>query len=195
MFTMPPGDRELLDYVRIPLDTWRDPQVLSPDLQRSIWGSTYASLYFDGHRHFLQGESEGVTRAGRLILVLALVPMLAMFAGLARGLRRAWREPCGPDTPLLLLAGATLVGFCFFTWNNPWFATVKASYLLGLCAPFAFYASEVLAAWTEGNRVRSSAVGAILAALFLAVVVTFTFGPVFHKTDGLGVAWTPVEDR
>jgi hypothetical protein len=195
MFTMPPGDRELLDYVRIPLDTWRDPQVLSPDLQRSIWGSTYASLYFDGHRHFLQGESEGVTRAGRLILVLALVPMLAMFAGLARGLRRAWREPCGPDTPLLLLAGATLVGFCFFTWNNPWFATVKASYLLGLCAPFAFYASEVLAAWTEGNRVRSSAVGAILAALFLAVVVTFTFGPVFHKTDGLGVEWTPVEDR
>jgi hypothetical protein len=195
MFTMPPGDRELLDYVRIPLDTWRDPQVLSPDLQRSIWGTTYASLYFDGHRHFLQREGEDVKRAGQILLILALVPMLAMFTGLIRGLRRAFREPCGPDTPLLLLVGATLAGFVVFTWNNPWFAAVKASYLLGLCVPFAFYASEGLAKWTEGNRVRSSAVGAILAALFLAVALTFTFGPIFHKTDGLGLLWTPVENR
>lgn len=195
MFTMPPGDRELLDYVRIPLDTWRDPQVLSPDLLRSIWGTTYTSLYFDGHRHFLQREGEDVRRAGQILLILALVPMLAMFTGLIRGLRRAVREPRGTDTPLLLLFGATLAGFVVFTWNNPWFATVKASYLLGLCVPFAFYASEVLAKWTEGNRVRSSAVGVILAALFLAVALTFTFGPIFEKTDGQGLIWTPVENR
>jgi 4-amino-4-deoxy-L-arabinose transferase-like glycosyltransferase len=195
MFAMPPGDRELLDYVRIPLDTWRDPQVLSPDLQRSIWGSTYTSLYFDGHRHFLQREGEDVRRAGQIILILALLPMAAMFMGLFRGLRRALREPRGPDAPLLLLVGATLAGFVVFTWKNPWFAAVKASYLLGLCVPFAFYASEVLAKWTAGKRVRSIAVGAILTALFLAVTLTFSFGQIFEKTDGQGVRWTPVESR
>jgi hypothetical protein len=195
MFTMPPGDRQLLDYVRIPLDTWRDPQVLSPGLQRSIWGSTYTSLYFDGHRHFLQRNGEAVKLAGRILLILALAPMLAMFAGLFRGVRRAWRNPWGPDTPLLLLTGASLAGFAVFTWSNPWFAAVKASYLLGLCVPFAFYASEVLAEWTDGNRLRSSAVGVILAALFLAVAITFSFGPIFKKTDGQGLLWAPVEIR
>ncbi len=48
-----------------------------------------------------------------------------------------------------MLVALTLAGYVVFTWNNPWFATVKASYLLGISIPFAYFASDVLADWTR----------------------------------------------
>ena len=57
MFRMPPGEREILDYLRFPISTFTDPQLLSPSLLRSVWGSTYVTLWFDGHRSFLPNES------------------------------------------------------------------------------------------------------------------------------------------
>ena len=64
----------------------------------------------------------------------ALLPTWAFAVGLWRGARRAWADPVGPDTPLLLLTALTLAGYVAFTFGNPWFAAVKASYLLGLKA-------------------------------------------------------------
>jgi len=181
MFTMPPGERNIGDYLRVPLATWTDPQLLAPGLIRSVWGSTYATVWFDGHRFFLPKSGNPVRAAGMAILLLALLPTAAFAIGLGRGVRRALSSTHTPDTPLLLLVGLTLAGYVLFTWRNPWFAAVKGSYLLGLALPFSFYASEVLADWTRGRDVRSRLVWVALGLLALVVAATFTYGPIFAK--------------
>ncbi len=188
MFEMPPGSRDLLDYLRFPLATFTDPQLLNPELLHSIWGSTYATVWFDGHRHFL-ARSDAVTRIGSAIGVLALVPTAAFLAGVARGVRRAIREPGGLDTLLVLMVVATFTGYVAFTWGNPWYVTVKGSYLLVMSVPFAVYASESLSRWTRSSGLRTIGIHSALAALVLLVVVAFTIGPVFSKDDGPGLPW------
>lgn len=188
MFDMPPGSRELLDYLRVPLATFTDPQLLHPDLVRSIWGSTYDTVWFDGHRHFLS-RSVGVTRVGVAITLLALLPTAAFVTGWFRGVRRALARPGGVDTLLVLTTAALLVGYVAFTWGNPWYVTVKGSYLLGLSVPFSVYASEALAGWTRGGGLRAWAIFGALAVLCGLIVLTFTIGPVFTKLDGPGLPW------
>ncbi len=190
MFTMPPGERNIGDYLRVPLATWTDPQLLAPGLVRSVWGSTYATVWFDGHRFFLPKAGNPVRAAGMAILLLALLPTTAFVIGLGRGVRRALSSTHTPDTPLLLLVGLTLAGYVLFTWRNPWFAAVKGSYLLGLAVPFSFYASEVLADWTRGRDARSRLVWVTLGLLALVVAATFTYGPVFAKWGEYpGLGW------
>jgi hypothetical protein len=188
MFDMPPGSRSVLDYLRVPLATFTDPQLLAPGLLHSVWGSTYDTVWFDGHRHFL-ARATAVTRMGTVITLLALVPTSAFVVGLAGGVRRALARPGGVDTLLVALTGLTLAGYVAFTWSNPWYVTVKGSYLLGLTVPFAVYASGTLRGWTRAAGVRGWSVRGALAALLLAVVVTFTIGPVFVKLDGPGLPW------
>ena len=190
MFSMPPGERNLGDYLRVPLATWTDPQLLAPDLLKSVWGSTYVTVWFDGHRFFLPKSGADVRWAGMGILLLALLPTAAFAIGLGRGIRRAVRYPEALDTPLVLLTALTLAGYVLFTWRNPWFAAVKGSYLLGLSVPFAFYASEVLADWTRGSSVRSRLVWGLLGLLVFAVSATFTYGPVIAKyAEYPGLEW------
>jgi len=182
MFELPPGKRGLLDYLRVPLATWTDPQLLNPDLLGSVWGSTYTTVYFDGHRHFLP-NSEGASRLGGALLTLALLPVAAFFGGLWRGGRRAVGEPGGPDTLWLSMLAITLAGYIAFTVSNPWFVTLKGSYLLGLCVPFAVYASEVLADWLRMPGLRAKALAAGLLAGVLLVSAGFSLGLVFDKQD------------
>jgi hypothetical protein len=192
MFTMPPGDRRMGDYLRVPFATWTDPQVLHPDLLRSIWGSTYVTVWFDGHRVFLPTDTAAVTRVGTAILLLALLPTSAFVIGLLRGLRRTVRSPGGPDAILLLMVAITLAGYVAFTWRNPWFVATKGSFLLGLSVPFAYYASEVLDGWTrEGGR-TSIAIWIALAVLVVLITGTFTFSELFWNTHHMkkpGVVW------
>lgn len=191
MHTMPPGERHVLDYMRFPLATFSDPQLLNPDLLRSVWGSTYATLWFDGHRHFLP-SSAAATQAGRLLLLLALLPTAAFVDGVVRGGLRWWRDPGSADGVLLALLGLTLAGYVAFTWSNPWFATLKGSYLLGASVPFAYYASESLERWLSAGGGRARAVGAGLALLFVAVALVFTIGIVFVKLDATGLPWREI---
>ncbi len=193
MFSMPPGSRGLFDYVYLPFSTFTNPNLLSADLLHSVWGSTYHTVWFDGYRHFMAKQDPAVTRAAIAILTLALLPTAAFLWGLARGAARVLRGELGPDLPQLLLVAATLGGYAFFTWRNPWFATVKGSYLLGISVPFAYYASETLDRWTQPGGIGSLAIWAWLALLVAAVAVTFTFGPVFEKPLELpGIDWKPV---
>lgn len=182
IFTFPPGERGILDYLRVPLATWTDPQLLNPDLLGSVWGSTYTTIFFDGHRHFLP-NSPGASRMGTAILLLALVPTAAFFVGLARGMRRAIAEPGGVDSLLVALVALSLVGYAAFTWGNPWFVTLKGSYLLGLCVPFALYTSEVLAGWLRGTGMGAKSVAVAMGLLALLIALSFTLGPVFNKRD------------
>ena len=193
MFTMPPGSRSLFDYIYLPLSTLTNPDLLSPELLRSVWGSTYLTVWFDGYRHFLAQHDPTVTRAAIVILTLALLPTAAFLWGVARGVARVLRGQLGADLPQLLLVAATIAGYLLFSWRNPWFATLKGSYLLGLSVPFAFYASETLERWTRPGRAGSLFVWAWLAVLVASVAVTFTFGPVFEKPLELpGIDWEPI---
>ncbi len=187
MFSMPPGERSLLDYVYVPLATWTDPQLLHPDLLRSVWGSTYATLWFDGHRFFLPAESVAVDRLGTLTLLLALVPSAAFAVGLLRGAGRAWHSPLGPDAPLLLLSAAALAGYALYTWRNPWFAAVKGTSLLVVALPYAHYASGELA---RGLRGRGAPwLLAALLALAAAVSAGSAYDVLFEKREVSGLPW------
>lgn len=189
MFSMPPGERAIADYLRFPLAVFLDPQMLHPDLLHSVWGGTYVTTWFDGHRMLLPANEPGVRRLGTVVLLLALLPTSAFAAGLARGARRAWRTPDGADAPLLLLCALAFAGYAFYTWQNPWFAVVKGTSLLALSIPFAFYASEVLADWTRGRRAVAAVVWAMLAGLAVAVVLSGTFDLLYDKSEIPGLDW------
>jgi 4-amino-4-deoxy-L-arabinose transferase-like glycosyltransferase len=192
MFSMPPGSRSLLDYVYLPLSTFRDPQLLDPGLLRSVWGSTYASLWFDAHRFFLPTDSEAVRRLGTAMLLLGLLPTAAFAAGLARGARRALRgDPL--DVPLVSLVLLSLAGFAAYTWRNPWFAVVKGTSLLGLCVPYAVYASESLRDWISRGRAQAVAIAALLALLAIGVTASGTFDGLFERKEVSGLKWQRVQ--
>lgn len=189
MFTMPPGDRSWLDYFRLPLATWTDPQLLSPSLLHSIPGSTYVTIWFDGHRHFLPRDAPFLRSLGSSILVLAILPTGAFLTGGARGLMRAIRLPTSCDTPFVFLVGLTAIGYWAFTWKNPWYVTVKGSYLLGLALPFSYYTAAEIARMTTGNVLVRSFVRVCLTALATIVAVVFSSGLFFSKTDPVGLPW------
>ncbi len=189
MFSMPPGERGLTDYLRVPAATWTDPQLLHPDLLRSVWGSTYATVWFDGHRFFLPRDDTSVSRLGGLTLSLAMLPTLAFAVGLAGGLRRLFGRRNPVDAPLLVLTFVILAGYAVFTWRNPWFAVVKGTSLLGLSLPFAYYASEVLDRWTRRGGAASWACWLLLGSLAVAATASSTFDGVFHKQEIPGLPW------
>jgi hypothetical protein len=193
MFTMPPGFRNLSDYLWIPWATFFDPDLVSPELLHSVWGSTYVTIWFDGHRHFLPRSGVEVESVATAILLLGLVPTAAFALGLARGAGRLLKSVPGADAALLPLVALTLGAYAVFTWRNPWFVSVKGSFLLGLSVPFGYYASDVLAGWARNRRLRSAAVWASLGLLALVVTLTFSYHVLFWKTDYPGIEWTPVE--
>ncbi len=190
MFGMPPGARDWLDYLRVPAATFLDPQLLEPSLLRSVWGSTYVTIWFDGHRFFLPAESEAVRRLGTATLLLALLPSAAFGIGLARGARRSLRDPGGADLPLVLASGLTLAGYALYTWHNPWFVVVKGTSLLGLSLPFAVYASDEICRWSKRRGV-AILVGIWLAALAACVAAGTSFDGLFARPEIPGLAWTP----
>ncbi len=189
MFDMPPGSRTLIDYLRFPLAAFGAAQASDPPLLHSVWGSLWVSTWFDSHRHFLPLRATGLEGAARVLLVLGLVPAAAFVVGLARGARRALREGSGPD---LLLVGTTallLSGFVAFTWRNPWFTTIKGSFLLGLSAPYAIYTSETLHGWMRAGRWRMRTLAAALVLLSAASAATFSYHALFWKLDYPGTEW------
>jgi hypothetical protein len=188
MFAMPPGERGALDYLRFPLATFLDPQMLDPALLRSVWGGTYATAWFDAHRYFLPAEGDAVRRLGTATLVLALLPTAAFLVALARGAGRAARDARAPDLPLVALTLFSLAGYALYTWRNPWFVVVKGSSLLGLSLPYAYYASEELSRWASGTRGRAL-VAAGLVGLAVCVAAGTTFEGLFPRPALPGLAW------
>ena len=176
MLDLPPGERGVGDYVSFPLSTFTNARNDSPELIHSVWGGTYATLWFDGQRNFVPRNHRNVHRIATVILVLALLPTFAFFLGLRDAVRRMLAAPRTADTPMLALLSVTLAGYVYFTWKNPWYPTVKGSYLLGLGLPYAYWASERLSAWTRGPRWQAALVAIVLVALLVACVLAFTWG-------------------
>ncbi len=88
-----------------------------------------------------------------------------------------------------MLVALTLAGYAFYTWQNPWYVVLKGTTLLGLCLPYAFYASEGLLCWARRGRVFSIGIGVALAALAACVTVSGTFNGLFERTEVSGLEW------
>ncbi|MBW1886446.1 MAG: hypothetical protein JRJ58_23170, partial [Deltaproteobacteria bacterium] len=72
--------------------------------------------------------------------------------------------------------------------------TIKASYMLGVAVPFAYYTSEVLAEWMRpGRRARQMAIALPLVLLLIGSALTFTVNLVFVKREGPGFHWPRVD--
>lgn len=181
MSTLPPGSRTILDYLSFPLAAFRGVHASDPVLLHSVWGSTWSSIWFDSHRYFLPMQAPGLAFAASTLLVLALVPTIAFAIGLARGVRRAIRESSGPDRLFVGLTVLLLCGFVAFTWRNPWYVTIKGSFLLGISAPYAIYAGETLRGWMRHGPWLRLALGLVLAALVAATLATFSYNAVFWR--------------
>lgn len=189
MFDMPPGERSAVDYLHFPLAAFSAAESSDPALVHSVWGGLWTSLWFDSHRHFVPlHPTPGLRAAARILTVIGLVPAAAFVVGVRRGLRRAIAGS-GPDCLLVSVAALLTAGFVAFTWRNPWFATVKASYLLAVAAPWAVYSSEVLRDWAGTGRLRAWAVASVLAALCVVATVTFSYNAVFVKQEYPGTQW------
>jgi len=70
--------------------------------------------------------------------------------------------------------------------------TRKASFLLCLSVPFAYYASDPLAGWLRRRGPARVAVAAALVLLLAAITATFTFSELFWNTRHMtkpGVLW------
>ncbi len=190
MLEMPPGSRTALDYVVFPPAAFGPTLASEPSIVHSVWGSVWISAWFDSHRGFVPlRPSKGLRLAAHLLLVLGLVPAAAFLAGAARGARRAVLERSGPDRLFLLTTVLVLAGFAVFTWRNPSFVTVKASYLLALGAPYGVYASEALQAWTRGSRARGVLLAGVFSAIAAVVLVTFSYDLHFQKQEFPGTRW------
>jgi hypothetical protein len=167
MAAQPPGERQVADYVSVPIATLAAPFANADGMVRSVPGLLYASTWADGHGEFLPSSDRRVVGAAALGALLGLVPTGLALAGLVRLVRRRERAAAAP------LAYATLLGVAFLvqTWLVPRYSAVKASYLLSALLPAALALAVGLAA--TGPRTRGAWRVALLAIAGYASFLTW----------------------
>ena len=117
---------------------------------QSVWGLTYASLWYDAftHRVPLRFHRDGVW-AGPVLTLLGLVPTGVMLLGFGAGLVALVRQRGrSPDAPIVVMAVIGLGAVTVITWFAPALVAVKGSYLLSLILPAAVF-------FARGSRVPS----------------------------------------
>jgi hypothetical protein len=98
------------------------------------------------------------------------------------------------DLPLVLLTGLSFAGYAAYTWHNPWFVVVKGTSLLGLCLPYAYYASGELSRLARRRPARIL-IGAWLAALAACVAAGTSFDWLFGRPETSGLVWSDEAPR
>lgn len=178
-------ERRVLDYAWIdPRCLWRpsihhvagDPPPPPPrrnTAMTNVWGLAYASTWYDafGHRIPTAFHRDGVW-AGRLLVLLGLLPSGLLLLGFARATVEALRWHAGSDdAPLVAMSWAGLAAFVSFTYVSPTIGAPKAIYLLPLAVPAALFFVRGLPA--AGSPLRAAALtGCAAAALLSALVFT-----------------------
>jgi hypothetical protein len=161
----PPGARTPLHYLRISPRLFEDANPLAPHQLRSVWGSLYASAWFDTHRESDRERAlwlqRGTPAGVRTLLLLGLLPTALTLAGAALAMRDVVRgRRRGVYLPLLWLAAGMLAAQAVFAWQMPTWAAIKASYLLPASLPFALF----LARGFEALLARARAFAAVALA-------------------------------
>ena len=179
------GRRDLLSYLTINPQIFREPLYKSGSVADSVWTGAYASTWFDAYGNWFLPYNATTKALGRALLVLGIVPTLLIAVGLARAIawvaRRGWHDVL----VVSLAATGVMVGmFCAYTWVNRIVSAAKASYLLPAVVPFGLWFAlgvETVTGW--GRRWRALVIGEL--ALLLAVIVPiYTYQLLFEV--GLG---------
>lgn len=195
-------ERRFIDFVWVPPGAllrpslYHEPGKIGSYFNRneamtSVWGMTYASLWFDpfGHRTRVRDHRDGVWY-GPVLALLGLAPTLAMLAGFVLCwidlVRKRGRSPEAPATALATLG---LLGFTAIAIGAPSPAALKGSYLLGMGVPAAIFYARAAGALSPVLR------AALLSVSSVAVVVAtlvFTSG-VLYPAQAMGVrVWTRI---
>lgn len=171
MAVQPPGVREIRDYLSFPASALLAPVYIAPGLMRSVPGLLYASIWAEGHAHFLASGVPAVLWAQAALALLGLLPSALLALGALRVLRHP-RAHADWAAPLLL--GALLpLGLLFYTWRFPTYSAVKASYLLVGLLPYAYLVGQGLL--VARGRARTW-LRVILVVIACAATQLTTFG-------------------
>ena len=182
----PPGERGLRDFVSLSPKIFVDPSLDAPHLIHSVWGSLYLNLWFDTFgASQLPVESWNSHEPRKLALtrlfaILGIGPTLLALVGLFASLRTYRDARSFPDLLMPLLTGLCLLSFVIFAIRVPSWAAIKASYLMALSLPWAwFVARGVLALQTIHPRLAGLGIGSVAVAA-LACALVFTSGAVLE---------------
>ena len=144
----PPGHRGWVDFVSLSPRLFVDPSGDAPHLLHSVWGSVYLNMWFDTYGvsqipltgwDSKQPRSEALTR---LFAALGVGPTLLALFGALLSLRALATRRSFPDLSMLLLCLLSLVSFVVFCVRVPSWAALKASYLMALSLPYAFFVAR-----------------------------------------------------
>jgi Dolichyl-phosphate-mannose-protein mannosyltransferase len=143
----PPGERKIVDYLRLPAATFLEPNYRAEGMTRSVPGLLYASTWADAHVQFLRPLRPSILRAESGMAIAGLLPTAIAVYGLALCVRRR----AGLFAPLLL-GGVLVASMLRFAWIVPSYAALKASYLLAGTLPAALALAVGLEALRERWR-------------------------------------------
>jgi len=186
--------RRVGDYLWVPFNCLRRPSIIHLDdgpprsgvwntSMQSVWGLTYASLWYDAftHRIPLRFHHDGIW-AGPTLTLLGLVPTGIMLFGFGGALVALVRQRGrSPDAPLVVMAVIALAAVTVITWFAPAMVAVKGSYLLSLILPAAVFFARGVSALPGPLRVGSLVISTTAAA---AAALVFTTGLVFPAEFG-----------
>ncbi len=184
----PPGERGVLDFVRVPLEVFDDSLPTAPHMLHAVWPTTYLNVWFDTFRESQLPFPRDlipdpfIHRMTILFGILGVVPTLLALYGAGLSARRALRDPGNcVELGMLLLAAGTLSAFVLFATLIPTWAALKASYLLNLSLPFAFFTAR----GAQSLASRNSWVGELpafsIGSVAIAVVLVFSSGLIIRR--------------
>jgi tetratricopeptide (TPR) repeat protein len=183
-----PGERGVLDFVRFPLEVFDDSLPTAPHMLDAVWPTAYLNVWFDTFREGQLPFSPDLTpqpivhKMAILFGILGFVPTLVALFGAGSSARRALRDSSSClDLGMLILAAGTLASFALFATLVPTWAALKASYLLNLSLPFAFFTARGAAAWASRNPWLGALPGLGSGSVAIAVVLVFSSGLIIHR--------------
>lgn len=146
-----PGFRDLKFYTNL---TGVFPLRVFGGTLESFWGGTYNTIWIDVHHTFLPVMEK--SRAGALIIYLALIPSFIIFLGFFMVIKKILRDKL--KSPLFLLIVFSLFSFIsyfYYTYKLPFGSSIKAFYFLGNIALMAIYFGkglELMIKWLKKYR-------------------------------------------
>jgi len=183
-----PGERTWKDFVQISPELFENSTGDAPHMVHSVWANTYLNIWFDTYR-------EGQLPLPRFPIwhpfvhqltiffgMLGLLPTAVALFGAFAAVRAAWRDPDDvPALAMLVLAAGSVTAFVLFAIRVPTWAALKASYLLNLSLPFAYFLSLGASKLAARDRLLGLVAPIAVGVLAIAGTATFTTGALLRR--------------